>query len=175
MDVEPHVINSLDQLVQQRFNLEAELHKFQAAYTESIKVVTDQIADIDAAIWQLVQSNRPALISPGKQSFATASATFQFRAIKPKVVPTDPDGIMATARKFGVVSQIATPPERKWKFSKQRFLAWLDSHANLARYFQQFIELSGPSESLSAKPNTGHPVFHDKERLTPLAFTIKKS
>jgi len=186
VDVDPKVIEALDELAQERFRLEAEKQgidmqykadeaRLKASYSNRLAPVAQRITELDESIWQLVRSHRNGLIKAGKQSFAIASATFQFREQKAKVVPTNPDGIMATARKLGIVSKIADPPARKWRFNKQRFLAWLEAHANLSRYFRQYLDVVGGSESLSVKPNTGHPVFHDKERLTPLPFSIKKS
>lgn len=186
MDVDPKVIRTLEELTQKRLLLEADRQdldtqykadetRLKAAYSNRIAPISMLMAELDDAIWQLVQLHREALVKTGKQSFAIASATFQFRAQKAKLVPTDPDGIMAAARKLGVVSKIADPPVRKWTFNKQRFLAWLEAHASLSRYFRQYLTVTEGSESLSVKPNTGHPVFHDKERLTPFPFTIKKS
>lgn len=186
MDATPEVIKALDELAQERFRLEAEKQRIdtaykvdearlKAAYAHRIASVSERIAGLDTSIWQLVQQHRPGLIKAGKQSFAIASATFQFRTQKAKLVPTNPSGIMKVARRLGIVRQIADPPVHTWTFNKQRFLAWLESHVTFSRYFQQYMELTDAGESLSVKPNAGHPVFHDKERLTPYSFTIKKS
>lgn len=186
MDASPEVIKLLDTLAQDRFRLEAEQQhldaeykadeaRLMAAYAQRVAPVAQQIVELDDTIWRLVHAHRITLIAAGKQSFAIASATFQFRAQKPKLVPVDVDGIMKAARGLRVVRDIADPPVRKWAFNKQRFLAWLESHARFYPYFEKYLEITDGGESLSVKPNAAHPVFHDKDRLTPCSFTIRKS
>ncbi len=186
MSADPKAIEILNEFAERRFHLEAmkqdidtqykaDEARLKAAYGNRIAPLATRIAELDALIWQMVQTHRQDLVKPGKQSFAIASATFQFRKIKAKMVPIDTDGIMAAAKRLSLIRKIADPPVVKWTFNRQRFFAWLESHTDYLERFRPYMEITDESESLSVKPNTGHPVFHDKDRLTPQPFTIKKS
>ena len=183
---DPEVIAAVDELVRNRFALEverdAENRRFQAAIAEITKIHEQALEEfalherqLDPAIWQAIDSNRATLIERGKRSFITMAAKFQLRDAPAKVEVLDKLGIMETARNLGVVRQIANPPKGEWRFNQKKFLAWLGKSNELHEHFEQFIDHTDGSESLTVQPNANYTVLHDSKRVSPPSISIKKS
>ena len=83
----------------------------------------------------------------------------------------DGEGVMAMARKIGVVRKIADPI-RAYKLNRKKFIAWLKKHPEHYEAFDEYLEISD-KESLSIKPNSTYMVTHDSQRISPPSVTIK--
>ena len=185
-DADPQVIASINELIENRFELEvardAENRRFQATLAELTREHEEKLDEfakrerqLDPAIWQVINANRPRLIARGKRSFATLQAKFQLRELQAKIEVLDKSGIMEVAHRLGVVKQIATPPKGGWRFNQKKFLAWLEQNGEMREHFEPFLEQVDKSESLTVQPNTTYTVEHDSQRISPPSISIKKS
>ena len=184
-DVDPKVLARINRLAQRRFTLEVKSKASKEAFKMRQDAAKERqarkdaameasIAKVDAQIVGAIAGHRSSLIEVGRQSFATLIASFQFRRLpgKPKVI--DPDGLMAVARKKGVVRDVADPPpSRAWVFNPKKFFTWLDTHGEHFEDFIDFIDVPEDGESLTMKPNGTHVVVHDGKRISPPSVTIK--
>jgi phage host-nuclease inhibitor protein Gam len=185
-DVE--IVTELNDLARTRFDLQVEMdaatnaYKLQAAalkatYTAEIADIQARIRPIDTRIWELLTTHRASLVEKSKKSFTTAVAKFQLREPKvtTKIGKGMEAGVMKVARKLGIVKQVADPPSREYVLNTNSFLAWLNQHPSLRRYFAPYLEETGGEETLSLQPNESYPVFHDSKRVSLPSVSIKKS
>ena len=184
-DVDPEVLDRLNKLAEQRFTLQVQLDGQNATFKANqvaatarhnaqIAPMQAEIDALDAQLVKLVQTHRAKLIKPKRKSFATMIATFQFRDVTTKLKVVDVDGLMAAARKLGIVRKIACQVVL-WKLDRDKLAAWLEKHGEYIEDLIDFIEGPSDGESLTIKPNGTHTVVYDGDRISPPSVTIKKS
>ena len=139
--------------------------------------IEDRARQVHKRIWAIIEPNRSRLIKPGKQSFTTIVASFQFRrsAATLKVVKGKEPAILRVARRLRVVKKFASPPSREYQLDPAKFLSWLPRNIKHWDRFAPFVDVVPESESLSIQPNETHVVVLDKQRKTPPSVGIKKS
>lgn len=186
VNIIPRITRSLDREADKRFIIEvrrknlddsfkqkkAELEGKHAAALSRLEA---RAATADRGIWKIIEENGSLLIAAGRRSFVTMTARFQLRSVGPRTEILDKQGIMDTARRIGVVRQIADPPKNEWRFNRSKFLAWLDKHGEYRSEFELYLDEVDEHDSLSIKPNTNYTVVLDNKRLTPPSITIDKS
>lgn len=176
------VVSEVDALAEERFSLEVEktalAQKFKsdeaalkASYQDQLAAITARIGEVDAALLAKIKGNRAKLIAKGKQSFVTLVAKFQFKKASDTDKVKDADGVMAVARKLGVVRQIAKPV-REYKLDRRMFGAWLKKHPEYRDAFAKHLE-ERAGESLTMQPNGTYMVTHDSKRISPPSVSIK--
>lgn len=188
-DANTEVISELNNLAERRFQIELRLndanrkHKsamaeLEAAHEKVLDALNAEIAEVDSLIAGCIRTNRKALIAKGKQSFVIMRARFQFRGPKPGTKPktkvTDAAGIMAVARRLGVIRKIAKM-NVSWRLNQSKFLEWLEKHAELGSQFEDYLDVSVPKETLTMYPNSGYTVYHDSQRVSPPPVSIRLS
>lgn len=184
-NVDPKVLDSINELAEERFALQVQLDSknaaFKAAQAAANADHNAQIAPIQAAIDELdtrlaevVAEHRDQLIGPKRKSFTTMIATFQFKHITAKLRVTDADGLLAAARKLGIVRKIARQVVT-WKLDRDKFATWLVSHGEYRMELDDYLEGPNEGESLTMRPNGTYVVTHDSQRISPPSVTIKKS
>jgi len=129
--------------------------------------ITRQYDDILA----FIKEHEDVLIAKGKRSFTTSAAVYQFTTVRARDKIANSEAIMRMARKLHVVKQVATPPRTGWKFSAKLFWNFLQKNPTQRQHFERWIEHGEERESLSIKPNHGHPVTHDSQRISPPPVT----
>lgn len=176
-NVDPEVINKLNELVEQRFRLEvedeADTRQFKAVETQFIERQAarhTQVHQLDRRIRQFAEDNREQLITKGK-SFVTMLAKFQFTDIPARTKVTDKRGILAAARLLGVVRKIAKI-KVFWEVDTKKFLDWLQRNGEHREKFEPYIEDVPKRESLTIGPNANYTVFHDSKRISPPTIKI---
>lgn len=182
---DPQVVTDLDDLARNLFKHQitgdAQTARFKAAeaalkaeYEANMEPILDLIRSASARVWGLISANRGTLIAEGKKSFVTSAAKFQLRSSTAKVKVADSEGVMAVARRLGVVRKIANPPRHTWLLDKDRFLAWLDANPDLRDQFAEFLDETEASEGLTIQPNGTYTVFHNSERISPPSVKVEK-
>lgn len=185
-NVDPHAIAAVNNPTEGRFRLEVEWadsdRQFDAMLAEIVQKrdeanrgFAERARELDDQIWQTVDEHRGALIEPGKRSFVTIFAKFQFRDVPARTTILDKKGIMQVARRLRVVQRIANPPKIEWRFDQKKFLAWLAKNGDLRVHFEPFLDDVDTRETLSIQPNSGYAVLHDSKRVSPPPITIQKS
>jgi phage host-nuclease inhibitor protein Gam len=182
----PRITRALDREAGKRFtiavrrkNLNDSFKQKEAAleskHAAALSKLEARAANVDRGIWKIIEENRSLLIAAGRRSFVTMTARFQFRTVGSRTEILDKQGIMDTARRIGVVRQIADPPKNEWHLNRTKFLAWLDKHGEYHREFEPYLDDIEKHDSLSIKPNTNYTVMLDNKHLTPPSITIDKS
>ena len=185
-DVNPRTIRTIDRLVDKLFNTELRRKSIDERFKQNkavlerrhaaaLQALNDREAAIGRGIWQIIAANRDRLIATGRRSFVTMTAKFQLRTTPARTEILDKQGIMDTARRLGVVKQIADPPKMEWRFNQKKFLAWLAKHDEYRDDFEAHFDEVDADESLTAQPNSNYTVSFNNKRLTPPSITIKKS
>lgn len=184
-NVDPEVLDSINKLAERRFALQVQLDKsnadFKAAQASAaadhsalITPIQAEIDEIDSQLVEKVEAHRSQLIGSKRKSFTTIVATFQFKKVAGKLKVVDDKGLMAAARKLGIVRKIARQV-LVWKLDQAKFAAWLAKNGEYRMKLGDFIEGPSEGESLSLKPNGTYTVVHDDKRISPPSITIKKS
>ena len=172
------VIQHVNELVKEWIGLTQELKAKRAAYAqeEAVRKATHanecmtlegQISIKYRELLDFIIEHRPELIKPGKKSFVTNAATFQFHIVRGRTKVLDKDEIMKRARKLHIVRHIATPPRKGWELVPKLFLDYLEKNGEMRAEFEPWIEEGEDREELTIKPNLGYDVTHSTERLSP--------
>lgn len=180
-DTNTKVVDDLNDLAEKRFMVQVKIdeatvtHKaavaaLEASHEKVLSSLQAQAEHLDAHIAEVILPNRHTLIERGKQSFVIMRAKFQFRRPTGKTKVTDPGGIMEVARKLGVVRKVAKP-SYSWKLNQAKFFAWLDTHGEMRKHFEEYLDVSS-KESLTMQPNSGYTVHHDSKRVSPPSVSI---
>lgn len=184
-NVDPEVLDSINKLAERRFALQVQLDgknaDFKAAqavavadHNALVAPIQAEIDEIDARLSEAVSAHRDQLVGPKRKSFATMVATFQFKNVTTKLKVLDDKGLMAAARKLGVVRKIARQVVT-WKLVHTKFATWWEENGEHRAALIDFVEPPMEGESLSMKPNGTYTVVHDGSRISPPSVTIKKS
>jgi len=182
-NVDPAVIDQINELAIEHFKQQAELEAANTAFEEAQKAanaahsaligpIQGKINELNAKLDALIKSHRTELIKEGRQSFVTMVAKFQFHRTHPDPKVTDPKAVMKIARDKGIVRKIAKLMYF-WKFNSDKFFAWLSKNEELRSLFEQYIDQPEDSESLSMQLNGAYPVFYDDTRISPHSIKIK--
>ena len=178
----PEVIKELNDLTERRLRLEViktqavtEYKTREAALKKKLESVLEpnsvETAEVDARLRELIEKNRSALIDPKKKSFVTMLAKFQFREVPGKIKVTDPKAVMNVARSIGVVRKIGNLT-LTWKYDPVKFLRWLSQNDEHRSKFEDYIEDSEDSESLTIQPNGTYAIHHNSKRVSPPSVKI---
>ena len=182
-DVKSSVVKQLNQLTSQLFRLKIEDQMSKDRYNKAAAKLSRDFEDdqqrigreievVSAEIWQLIAANRSQLIADKKRSFVTAVGVFQFKAFTGTTKVADGAGVMAVARRLGVVRKIAVP-QYTWKLNLKKFRDWLEKHDEYRPEFQEFLVDTDSGERLYVRPNEKHPIFTGSKRLVTESVTIE--
>lgn len=181
---DPAIIAEVNEVTNERLILaaqEAELTRqfradkdaLEADFARQLTELHLEIKPVDERLWALLQKHRNVLIAPGKQSFITMAAKFQFKKESGKERVTDSGAVMETARLLGIVRQIADPPKGGWRYNTKKFWSWLEQRGEMREHFADQIEVTQDTEGLTIYPNSNYTVLHDLERVSPPPVSIK--
>lgn len=151
----------------------AEKEALEAEATRQLTELQQEIKPVDERLWALLQKHRSVLIKPGKQSFITMAAKFQFKKEPGKERVTNAVAVMDLARDLSVIRQIADPPKGGWRYNAKKFMAWMEKRGGVRDKFAAFIEKTEDTEGLTIYPNSNYTVMHGLDRVSPPPVLIK--
>lgn len=170
--VSPDVKQTLNELTEQRFAIEAEREDAKKRYKQQRDIADQQQAallggldkaalEIDHKIWRLIQQHRKELLPGTQRSFVTWLGIFRFRKVNARTTVANLAGLMDTARRTGVIRQFCDPPRGGWTFNPKKFFDWLKRNDEYHDQYEPFLEEIPEHDSLGLQRNWGNPSDYD--------------